>query len=171
MKSIEEKKLLEFLKEKGIGKHTQYKDSETFDLYFSQKDFVHLNSLGLVKDATEGGLIKGLIKNKNGGIYLLQRSDSGELLYLGLIKPGWYISSAESCQKHQAYFQSLESSVDNFLNSDLSNFKIPENCKIIDAENKTITFLLLHSKNQFIFTKPTVINHLDIIVELENSTE
>jgi len=99
-------------------------------------------------------------------VFVLLPVENNRYRYIGFQMSGVYITGYLSYIKFKNEFEKLESDIDNFINLNPAAFTVPEACKIIEVK-KPLSFILLSDYSQFICTKPTVLNHINRIVEIE----
>ena len=156
--------------ENGIGQLNQYTEDPLPHFEFSEMEVLAEVKKGTVLGSRKGGLIKGHYINKNYGVFLLLPVKDNAYRYAGEVFPGSYITGIGSFKEYKSEFEYLENelSLSNIQNYGLETFKIPDKCRIIDTLDKKVSFILLDVYSQFIFSKITVVNHLNRIVEIEN---
>jgi len=167
-KKLMEQNFLNYIKIHKIGKQVELPNSIDFNIDFSEEDMQYLINRSEVYEGHNGGLIKGLVPNKEGGIFTLSLTPQGFFRYTGYLKPGSYLSGYKSFQDYNEEFAHLDKGYNEFEKHNYSNFIIPENCKIIDTENKVFSFVVLSGRPQYIFTENSVMKNLDRLVEIED---
>jgi len=128
-------------------------------------EFELLKEKGLMFDGKKGGLVLGK-KHENGGIHLLQFSrELKAYKYVGEMEGFEYLSSPLKNKRQSLEFEKINE-IDNkkVLNK---NFKIPNNCRIINTNNVNIAFIELSEYTQFIVNGRTTLNRIKDIIEID----
>lgn len=169
MKNLEEH-LNNFILKEGIGTYLKSKNEpDKTELIFNQIEMEKLAAIGILAYGVDGGLIINNARNFK-GIFLIKPIGNNKYKFCGQVTPGFYISSYKSHPLYKKEFSEFENDLDNLLVNN-SNFRIPDNCKKINTGNKEISFILLSEYVQFIFTKTTVLSHLEKISMLDNECQ
>ena len=177
--SIEDKPFYKFCHANNIGDYETSPETKAVSYQLSLEDLLSVAKIGdkqIVFDGINGGYIKGLKNNPEGGIFLVKPVKNNLFEYCGVILPGYYISNYYDNPKMEEIFLEIEKDMDNLINYDPTNFKLPGNCNIIDTGENVVSIILLANSivennflSQFKFSNCTVVNRLPEILEIENS--
>ena len=144
-------------------------DENGFHYVFDMDEFHRLIDLTVVGNGQSGGLIIGNL-HIEGGIHLLQQFtylDKLMIKYVGEME-GWeYLSGPILHESHGQLLSEINSIEKMGLSSAKTNFKPPDNCKILDLSDSAVPFVLLSPHRQFIINRKATALHINRILEIE----
>ncbi|TMM29655.1 hypothetical protein FDT66_11115 [Polaribacter aestuariivivens] len=159
-------KCFELCRELKIGKRNYY--SEPF-LEFTIEEFDILKKKNLVFDGTKGGLILGN-SHLNGGIHLINFTNNQTVKYFGEIE-GWeYLTSPYNGFDIDNFekFKYINEGTRNTNRHIKTEFRIPENCKVLDLRNIKVPFLLIdNDEQQAIINRFATKKHIRKLIEID----
>ncbi|MBI9042756.1 hypothetical protein [Lutibacter sp.] len=142
---------------------------KTKDYHFelSETDFHFINNLGLIFNGMDGGLILGNL-HKDGGIHLLSPIfETNTYKYVGEME-GWeYLTKPLKSKEIHMEFAKINELTKPISPDIETDFKIPENCNVVDTSNREISFLMLNTFPQFILNRFATKKHIHLILDLE----
>lgn len=162
--------LFNFCSNHGVGDFEKDPDTQQPLFLFLEEHFHKLGLMGVLFKGSEGGLISGLEENPKGGIWCIKPWKNNTYRLDCRVLTGSYVSHYATYPHFKNEFEDMESgNIEKFLKYKSRPLEIPENCKIIDTQEKRVSFIFLSQYTQFIFSNSTVNNHLNRIVEIEDS--
>ncbi|GGD85885.1 hypothetical protein [Planktosalinus lacus] len=161
----EDQILFECAIKKNIGEYVECEETRVKYFEFSVTDILTLMKDDLIIDGSEGGLITTDLKTQN-CVFVFEPVENNRYRYTGFQIPGAYITSYLSFKDFKSEYEAFENDIDNFIDFNPESFTVPEDCKIIEIQ-KPLSIILLSGYRQFIFSKSTVYNHINRIVEIE----
>ena len=157
--------LCDFINEYSIGEFITTDDG--YAICFSHDDFNLLKDLGLIFDATRGGLVLGNLHSQGGINVLIFDFEINKYRYVAEVE-GWeYLSFPIKTQEIENRFLEINLKTQNTNPQILTNFEIPKECNIIDTKNNKVCFLLMSEYRQCIFNRFATKKHINEILELE----
>ncbi len=158
----------EFYEKHKLGKWKNL-DSQKPHFEFSKKELENLYEMECVFSGHDGGLVLGKSHAK-GGIHLLQQISENAFKYNGEME-GWeYLTAPETTYLFGHCFEEINHRTKPTSKYLKTNFKIPEDCKIIDTSNANIAFILISPYRQYIINRFATKKHIEEIIELDENT-
>lgn len=153
-----------FLRENGIGEPITNKVTNKLEMHFYEDDFKTLSNLGIINNCFDGGLVIGN-SHKKGGIKIISLFNEPDIhgVFSGEMEGFEFVGHPIISNEMEEEYRAINNKK---YSSQYKEFKIPDNCNVIDCGNNEFDIIVFHVKNQFVVNKYSSMNNLDKLCKL-----
>ncbi len=161
-------KFTEYFFNKGLGEYKFYKETNKFHYQFSMDDFEKICHTENVYNGVRGGLVLGVLHSE-GGIHLVYFNPNTEsFIYHAEIEGGEFISPPLLSNEMIKMYEEINNRIKFDFNDKKIDLEIPENCDIINTENKKNAIILISEYPHFIINRLVTKTYINELIELNN---
>lgn len=160
-----------FCAEYNLGKWTN--GTKEMDPFFelTSEEIHKLIEFNCFFDGTKGGLVLGKL-HVDGGVHLIVPIWGTSSYAYDNEMEGWeYLSVPITNAKIGKKFEKLNNSAKTGFTSDIIEFRIPKNCKVIDTLNLSMAVILLSEYRHFIVNRKATKKNIRKIIRIEKKID